>query len=195
MATRQVAVQQLSGSLVYVELPLEATAAELQRHLEASQASELLRRTCDATLLRGGRPLAPEAPLKDLRPGEALQVVYGVRRVTCSGHGAAAKAVELPGPEVAPEAFAHCATLASVLMPTAVAIGARAFLNCSQLLELQGLQPLARLGPGAFRGCASLTSIDLGRVPEVPEEAFQGCAALQQLRLPDSLQRIGRRAI
>ncbi len=117
------------------------------------------------------------------------------------------------------EAFAHCSSLTSVIIPNSVtSIGSRAFLNCSKLSSVTISNSVSEINysafmnctnlksimipnsvkyvmNSAFEGCSSLTSIDFpsGEIA-VRERVFYGCGNLETITLPDSIEWIAERA-
>ncbi len=71
-------------------------------------------------------------------------------------------------------------------------VGAWAFENCFNLIEVVFPESLRRIGAGAFSGCGLLMKLALPEgLQELGDYAFQGCHSLIEMRLPGSLQRLG----
>ena len=89
--------------------------------------------------------------------------------------------------EIAEGAFAGNETLMSVSLPDGViAIGARAFENCTALTSAD-IAGTETVGAAAFAGCTLLESLTTsGAITEIGEDAFAGCDALVIRILRDS---------
>src|SRR6056300_1212823 len=69
-----------------------------------------------------------------------------------------------------------------------------AFMNCEQLIEVEGHNKLKKVEVEAFYGCLRLQRITkMGGVKEIEHRAFYGCEALSDLEL-DKLESIGKNA-
>lgn len=114
---------------------------------------------------------------------------------------------------IGPGAFANCALLSSINIPTTVQqIGNRAFANCG--LQSVEINSDIEMGYWVFEGCSAITSFSfLGSCTNVPEElcsglrklikvelgdkvvviddgAFRGCTSLTNITLPKNLKEI-----
>lgn len=70
-----------------------------------------------------------------------------------------------------------------------VAIGERAFLNCSEIKSLIIPDSVTSIGQRAFDGCSSLENIIFGSgVETIGNSAFNGCSSLVSVELPYSLK-------
>lgn len=86
-------------------------------------------------------------------------------------------------------AFANCAELTSVTLPSGVeAIGDIAFGNCTGLKSVNIPCSVSRIGGGAFYACTSLQHVDFEEADstvqnrlEFGKSAFYGCRALEQI--------------
>lgn len=73
-------------------------------------------------------------------------------------------------------AFAKIEELVSVYIPSIKSIGARAFWNCSNLTQINGMENVETLGARAFDSCTSLTIEDLSlpNLETLGQNAFYG---------------------
>lgn len=86
--------------------------------------------------------------------------------------------------------------LKKLIIGTSVnSIQAQAFVNCSNLAEIDYLYGVEHVSSQAFTKCTGLTTIILPEsLTEIGEGAFQECSNLATLRLPNSLKTIGKQA-
>jgi hypothetical protein len=74
-------------------------------------------------------------------------------------------------------------------------IGAYAFYDCTNLVNVAGGDGIDGIGPYAFFGCIGLSSVPIGsNVSTIEGYAFSSCAALTNVTIPRSLTNIGRGA-
>jgi hypothetical protein len=98
--------------------------------------------------------------------------------------------------QIGEDAFAGCASLASITIPASVTqIGGNAFYNCTSLASITLPASVTQIGEHAFRGCTSLASITLpALVTEIGYQAFSGCTSLASITIPESVTQIGKSA-
>jgi hypothetical protein len=82
-------------------------------------------------------------------------------------------------------AFANCANLASVVIPTNVtSIGGEAFLSCTSLASVVIPNNVINIGDLAFFNCTSLTNITIGSsVASISSDVLSGCSALETINV------------
>ena len=74
-------------------------------------------------------------------------------------------------------------------------IGARAFLNCSLLTDINIPDSVTTIGAYAFQGCRGLTELDLPDALEtIDNYAFAYCRGLTTIEIPESVTTIGMKA-
>lgn len=89
-------------------------------------------------------------------------------------------------------AFADCAALKIVYVPSAEAIEKKAFCGDTAIVDELDVRGAKNIGDGAFRACTAMTDILLGEsLKTIDKEAFAGCKKLQGLILPESLTTLG----
>ena len=90
------------------------------------------------------------------------------------------------------KAFINCSDLINVDLPGEITnIGASAFQGCSSLANIDFPDKLTNIGISAFRGCSSLVNIDLpDEITNISDSAFQDCSGLVSANLPDGLKKI-----
>lgn len=87
------------------------------------------------------------------------------------------------------QAFANQTFLRKLVMPAQLdSLGMEAFIGCSALQELDGLENVSHIGSYALAGTA-LTEMDMSdwTVERMGDGVFSGCAALTQAQLPTML--------
>lgn len=91
------------------------------------------------------------------------------------------------------ETFFYQFFLVSVkLPPTVTAIGAYAFLGCSNLVELELPASLKVIDIYAFAQCSKLTQLDLpASVEKIDAASFVNCSKLAQVNIPSNVSYIG----
>lgn len=87
--------------------------------------------------------------------------------------------------DVAEEAFQNCSSLATVTT-SADQIGAHAFENCVNLMDLQYDMNNLSIGEAAFKNCISLQSISLPSNLSIGAQAFAGCTSLEKFDVQSS---------
>lgn len=122
----------------------------------------------------------------------------------------------LPVTAIGPQAFALCAGVSSVTIPSSVtSIGSQAFLNCTALDSVEIPSSITDIGSGAFFSCIGLTSVTvpagvtvlsdsifnscrgltdvmiLGNVTSVGNSAFESCSGLTTLVIPATVTSVG----
>lgn len=88
-------------------------------------------------------------------------------------------------------AFSGCSSLTgNFSFPYGFVMGKEAFMNCSQLTQVN--IGMVSVPEGAFYGCSGLSSLTFGStVTTIGADAFHGCTGLLALELPNALQTIG----
>lgn len=94
---------------------------------------------------------------------------------------------------IADDAFNGCQQLVSVRLPKSIRhIGARSFMGCQKMNQLDISEGLQTIGEDAFNGCKLLTSAILpAEASAIPARAFKGCSAITEVSLPVSVTSIG----
>ena len=102
----------------------------------------------------------------------------------------------LPVTVIGEYAFAKCAEIAEVILPSTVKeIGECAFVKCKLLQTINFPQDLISIGSGAFSLCMSLESVAFGnQLSLIGDLAFYDCVMLNEIYLPDSVVKIGENA-
>ena len=103
--------------------------------------------------------------------------------------------------EIGDSAFENCYSLEYVTFldaaegveaATTLTIGARAFLNCSLLVEVDLPGRLTYIGDEAFKGCSDIVSIVIPEgVTELGHAVFDSCISLETVSLPSTLIKMG----
>ena len=93
-------------------------------------------------------------------------------------------------------AFAKCATLASVSMPTSIrTIGNNSFQGCTALSGIIIPNSVSSIGNNTFYGCSKLSSLKLpNNIAGIGSYTFYGCTSLTTLTIPASVTSIGNKA-
>lgn len=86
--------------------------------------------------------------------------------------------------------------LKSLVVGTSVSsIQAQAFVDCSNLIEVEYLYGLRHISSQAFANCTGLTELILpGSLETIGSRAFEACKNITTVRLPNSLKTIGEEA-
>jgi len=84
---------------------------------------------------------------------------------------------------IAQNAFRDCTNLTTVILPSAINIGASSIRNCSALTSLT-LPYVTSVGQDAFYSCTALTSVSLPAATSIGRYAFYSCTALTSVSLP-----------
>jgi hypothetical protein len=125
----------------------------------------------------------------------------------------------LPVTAIGPQAFALCAGITSVTIPSGVtSIGMQAFLSCSSLAAVDIPSSVTSIESGAFNLCIALTSVTvpagltsisnsvfescrgltsvtfLGNITNLGSNAFLGCSGLTSFTIPSTVTSIGANA-
>ncbi len=92
-------------------------------------------------------------------------------------------------------AFYQCSSLTSITILEGVTIiDDSAFFICSNLESITIPDSVTSIGSQSFEGCSSLTSITIpDSVTSIASMAFQGCSNLTSITIPDRVTRIGAR--
>ena len=90
-------------------------------------------------------------------------------------------------------AFSNCSGLISVTIPNSVtSIGNYAFYYCSGLVNVNIPSLVTTIGDNAFNGCSGLTSVSIpSLVTTIGDDAFFGCSGLTSVNIPSSVVSIG----
>ena len=71
-------------------------------------------------------------------------------------------------------------------------ISAHAFMNCSNLTEVNLEDSVTEIGSQAFDGCSKLTTINLpSDMTTIGGQAFSGCSKLESIRIPEGVTSLG----
>ena len=82
-----------------------------------------------------------------------------------------------------------------ILPDTITSIGDSAFMNCSNLIEINLPLGLDRISNSVFSGCSKLKSITIpAGASSIGDNAFNGCSALTEINVPGSVKNIGKEA-
>lgn len=73
---------------------------------------------------------------------------------------------------------------------TVVTIGARAFLNHSNLTKIKIPQQVRGIGEQAFEGCSNLKEIELPEIKKISRAVFASCTSLEKVIMPQNIQYI-----
>ena len=94
-------------------------------------------------------------------------------------------------------AFASCAGLTSVTLPsTIIEIGSSAFHSCTDLISVSLPESVAYIGSYAFAESKNLESVTLPpKIAIVEEGTFQGCSSLKSITIPADVIWIRREAL
>lgn len=108
----------------------------------------------------------------------------------------ATKAKNLATTVIGTSTFSGDTHLKSLVVGTSVSsIKAQAFVNCSNLTEVEYLYGLKHISSQAFANCTGLTELILpGSLETIGYGAFEGCKNITTVRLPNSLKTIGKEA-
>lgn len=88
---------------------------------------------------------------------------------------------------VGAEAFASCAGLVSVTLPSGVEfVEESAFRGCSSLTGFD-FSTVLGVGDSAFSGCTSLKAVDISGLLEIWDNAFKGCTGLTRVDLTKAM--------
>lgn len=97
--------------------------------------------------------------------------------------------------EIGKEAFYHCSSIKSVVIPATVTkIHAYAFSGCSSLVGLVLPASVSEIGEAAFADCTALESITFAQtaaLTDIEQYTFKGCTALRWVTIPAYVKTIG----
>ena len=84
-------------------------------------------------------------------------------------------------------------TITKVVIPKSVTtLGAGAFYNCNNLIDVNIPDSITSIGHYAFNGCTSLTSINIpNNVTSIGDYAFGDCTSLTSINIPNNVTSIG----
>lgn len=89
-------------------------------------------------------------------------------------------------------AFMNCTNIAEINLPDSIEqIGTDAFSQCKALQNIYLSENVEVIGPSAFSGCSSLTEVRLpSQLTIIRSHTFSGCSNLMQVFLGDNIQTI-----
>lgn len=90
---------------------------------------------------------------------------------------------------IAARAFNDNSTIQSINLANVQSVGNYAFMNCNNLVNVEGSEKIVNLGSGAFSGCTSLNAFTIGEqctanASEI-KAALKGCTGLQSFEVED----------
>ena len=90
-------------------------------------------------------------------------------------------------------AFLDCSNLTNINIPNSVTtISDHAFLRCNGLTSIDIPNSVTTIGESVFSGCSRLTSVTIGNsVTTIDFGAFSGCTSLTSITIPNSVTEIG----
>lgn len=90
------------------------------------------------------------------------------------------------------EAFANCASLASITIEAPItSVGTNAFANCTSLTSIQLPDTVTKLGDAAFYQCSALTDVTLSdNITEMGLYCFAYCFELKEITMPAALKAV-----
>ncbi len=95
-------------------------------------------------------------------------------------------------------AFDNCSNLVNVVLPdTVTTLGNGAFRNCVKLTNIVIPSNVTKINFDAFTGCTGLTSVTFGensQIETIGSTVFDGCTGLTSLVIPRSVTSVGRNA-
>ena len=154
----------------------------------------------------GEEPMSEEETLPSLLPpdidgeqsgGYKYSVYYG--EATITGYSGSGGSITIPSEidgypvtSIGYEAFFHCTSLTSVIIPDSVKkIEAHAFWMCSSLVSVSIPYGVENIGSWMFWDCTSLTTVNIpDSVRSIDWEAFKGCTSLERISIPNSVTSI-----
>ncbi len=97
--------------------------------------------------------------------------------------------IHISGSSIPSNAFLNCSEITQIEIDESVtAIGSRAFYGCTNLTALEIPNSVKTIGSSAFYGCTGLTGVTISKgVNKIEENAFGGCTGLTEITLPDSI--------
>lgn len=94
------------------------------------------------------------------------------------------------------DAFNGCSIMTSVRLPkTMQKIGARAFMGCEKLKQIELTSKISVIGEEAFSGCKALAAPTLPEALKAIEDGtFRDCVAMTEVELPIGIMQLGKEA-
>ena len=98
--------------------------------------------------------------------------------------------------DIGEEAFINCSNLIEIEIPNSVErIGSYAFYRCTSLINIEIPDSVTSIGDYAFSFCNSLTNVEIpDGVTTIGRNAFSGCSSLITIEVPNSVASIGESA-
>ena len=179
----QLKVNTLEGGVLTVQVTASNTMEDLKEMLcEQKQCEDPIQRKILKAEVLGtdGKVLENDGSAAGLLDAESeVSVVYSRNEV-----------------EVATKQAIYVEGFVQVNIPASVvAISARAFQTCYQVVKVEIPQSVTSIGHRAFERCSSLASITMPEsVTAIEERVFEGCKSLESITIPESVTSIGRGA-
>jgi hypothetical protein len=152
-------------------------------------------------LLLGGLFIVATDTVSAEQDGDFIFEVSGSPAVaTITGYTGAGGAVAIPSTlggnamvAIGYKAFYNCTSLTTVSIPDSVtSIGDWAFQACTSLTSVFMPDSVTSIGTGAFFHCFSLTSVMISsNISSIRDFTFAGCTYLDSLTIPNSVTSIG----
>ena len=121
-------------------------------------------------------------------PEDVTVIGQGAFRQTCVSRVVFHKNVK----EIQKDAFANCASLKSISIPSTVkVIGEGAFRQCMNLESVELPGSVKKLPNNLFQGCKRLTNVQIGKGTEEIGKSFTSCESLSAITIPSSVKIIG----
>ena len=94
--------------------------------------------------------------------------------------------------EIGAYAFANCSELINITIPTTVTvIGMYAFMNCRTLFTANIPEGVKSIGPNTFYGCSALYEVKLpSTITSIDLGAFSMCGSLMKINIPNATKNI-----
>ncbi len=94
--------------------------------------------------------------------------------------------------EIGAYAFANCSELINITIPTTVTvIGMYAFMNCRTLFTANIPEGVKSIGPNTFYGCSALYEVKLpSTITSIDSGAFGMCGSLMKINIPNATKNI-----
>eukprot|EP00434_Breviolum_minutum_P043767 symbB.v1.2.039027.t1/scaffold6302.1/size19189/1 len=179
---RTLNVNTLEGGVLTVQVTASNTMEDLKEMLcQQKQCEDPIQRKIlkaevlvDGNVLHDGSQTLEAAGL--LEAESEVSVVYSRNEV-----------------EVATKQAIYVEGFVQVNIPASVvAISARAFQTCYQVVKVEIPQSVTSIGHRAFERCSSLASITMPEsVTAIEERVFEGCKSLARFTIPESVKGVG----
>jgi hypothetical protein len=97
--------------------------------------------------------------------------------------------IHISGSSIPSNAFLNCSEITQIEIDESItSIGSRAFYGCPHLTALEIPDSVKTIGSSAFYGCTGLTEVTISKgVNKIEENAFGGCTGLTEITLPNSI--------